>query len=263
MTAATPATTLHPFGLVVHAADGDDLRDIPTANLSSWTEQHRIVVLRGFPLLTTDDLVTYCEPWGEILTWDFGAVLDLVIQEDPKNYLFTRGPVPYHFDGAFARAVPRYFLFQCRQAPAEGGGGETVFCDTTQVLTAAGAEQRERWQSVKITYRTEKLAHYGGEVTWDLLGTHPTTGQPILRYAEPLPEGEFLDPLTVEVHGIPDGTQDRFLAELNEWLYNPQFCYAHQWQDGDIVIVDNHALLHGRRPFIGDASRCLQRIQVI
>ena len=265
VTTKPAATEVSPFGRLVHAQDGErSLRDIPIDTLERWTLESKVVVLRGFPLLPKDELVDYVQQWGEILTWDFGAVLDLVVQEDPNNYLFARGDVPFHWDGAFARATPRFFLFQCPQAPQAGGGGETVFCDTTEVLRRTDPALVRQWESVEVTYRTDKIQHYGGLVTTPLLATHPATGERTIRYAEPLPPADYLNPLSVEVTGIPE-QQDQagFLADLRDRLHHPDVCYHHEWRDGDIVVVDNHALVHGRNAFQGNASRHLQRIQVL
>ncbi|MGW5055179.1 TauD/TfdA dioxygenase family protein [Actinokineospora sp. NPDC004072] len=262
--AATPTRiALEPFGQVVTADGPADLRDIPPATLERWTIESKVTVLRGFPLLAKDELIAYAGSWGEILRWDFGEVLDLVVQENPSNYLFARGDVPFHWDGAFAAATPRFFLFQCVRAPRAGGGGETVFCDTTAVIERADAATRERWASVSITYRTDKVEHYGGRTTAALLATHPATGAPIIRYAEPLPPGDYLNPLFLTVSGIPEPEVPAFLADLRERLHAPEVCYHHQWRDGDIVVVDNHALVHGRNAFRDDPSRHLQRIQIL
>jgi alpha-ketoglutarate-dependent taurine dioxygenase len=257
-------TALRPFGQVVEVPPGEgDLRDIPPATLERWTVESKVLVLRGFPLLAKEDLVAYGEGWGEILTWDFGAVLDLVIHEDPNNYLFARGDVPFHWDGAFARATPRFFLFQCVSAPPADGGGETVFSDTTEVLRRADAALRERWDSVHVTYRTEQLRHYGGEFTSPLTTTHPATGEPVIRYAEPLSADRYLNPLAVEVAGVPAEETAAFMADLSARLHADDVCYHHEWRDGDIVVVDNGALVHGRNAFRGDSSRHLQRMQII
>ncbi len=254
-------TRLDPFGLLVTASTSDaDLRRIPPETLAGWTDEAKVVVLRGLPLLPTAEFESYCDSWGELLRWDFGAVLDLEVQEDPKNYLFTRGPVPFHWDGAFASAQPNYFLFQCLDARV-GGGGETVFCDTVAAYAKASDEQRAAWDGVRITYRTDKLAHYGGDVTHPLVSTHPKSGETVLRYAEPLDPESYVNPLFLEVDGAPDGPS--LVAELSEYLWRPEFCYAHAWLPGDIVVVENHALVHGRRPFVGDSSRHLQRVQII
>ena len=35
-----------------------------------------------------------------------------------------------------------------------------------------------------------------------------------------------------------------FIAWLNEFATQPQFCYSHQWRQGDLVIWDNRSVLH-------------------
>jgi alpha-ketoglutarate-dependent taurine dioxygenase len=257
-------TDLAPFGRVVTATDGSaDLRDVDVETFERLTIDAKVLVLRGFPLLSKQDFATYARRWGEILTWDFGEVLDLVIHEDPHNYLFARGDVPFHWDGAFAKATPRFFMFQCVQAPAVGNGGETVFSDTTEVIRRAPDATRALWDSVKIAYRTDKVEHYGGAVTAPLTAKHQATGEPILRYAEPLPPEQYLNPLWVEVEGVAEPDVEDFLTDLRDRLHADDVCYDHEWRDGDIVVVDNHALVHGRNPFRGNASRHLQRIQIL
>lgn len=257
-------TALTPLGRLVTASlSNADLRDIPPATLEQWTVAAKVVVLRGFPLLDKEDLVDYCARWGEILTWDFGAVLDLVIQENPKNYLFSRTDVPFHWDGAFARAAPRYFLFQCLQAPKAGGGGETVFSDSTEVIRRAEPDLVRQWASTEVSYRTEKLGYYGGETVSPLLAKHSVTGAKVLRYGEPLDPSRYLNPVWVSIDGKSEKDLETFTADLRNRLHDPAVCYAHEWRDGDIVVVDNQALLHGRNAFRDNSSRHLQRIQIL
>lgn len=253
---------VRPFGQVV-TEPAADLRDIAPATLEEWTTAAKVLVLRGVPLLDKEDLIAYGESWGEVLRWDFGAVLDLVIEEDPGNYLFSRGDVPFHWDGAFAHATPRFFLFQCVRASQAGGGGETVFSDTTEVVRRAGPDLVRQWEKTEITYRTEKLRHYGGETVAPLLGRHSVTGETIVRYNEPLDPETYLNPVWTTVNGMSEEDTVPFLADLSERLHDPEVCYAHEWRDGDIVVVDNQALLHGRNAFRADSSRHLQRIQIL
>ena len=255
-------TPLSPFGLLVEAAARrPDLRRVPPARLTEWAARAPVLVLRGFPVLDVPELVEYCAGWGEILQWDFGPVLDLVVHESPRNYLFTRGEVPFHWDGAFADATPSYLFFQCVEAPR--GGGQTLFCDTTRVFRQAPADRQEAWRGIGVTYRTEKVEHYGGQVTLPLVSTHPRSGAPTMRYAEPLDPEVFLNPLALEVHGVPPGTEDAFIEDMRTRLYRLDVCYAHTWRDGDIVIADNHALLHARRPFTTASARRLQRVHIL
>jgi L-tyrosine isonitrile desaturase/decarboxylase len=255
-------TPLRPFGRVVQAPEGTSITDIPVERLMRWTEESRVLVLRGFPPLGKQELADYCRLWGEVLRWGDDEVIDLIIQDNPKNYLFASGDVPFHWDGAFVEADPRFFIFQCLDAAADAGG-ETVFCDTTAVYRDADEDLRRRWAGITITYETEKLAHYGGQVSEKLIGQHPSTGMPILRFAEPLDPATYKNPVFVTVDGIAQEDADDFLAMMSELVHRPQYCYAHAWEPGDIVIADNLSLIHGRNAFTGPTSRHLQRVEVI
>jgi alpha-ketoglutarate-dependent taurine dioxygenase len=256
---------LGPVGLLLHAPPGGcELADVPVPRLRELAEEHLLVVLRGFAPLGPDELERYAAAWGPLLGWNFGNVLDLVVHEEPKNYLFTNGSVPFHWDGAFARAVPRWQVFQCVQAPSPGAGGETLFADTNRIWEGATAEQRARWEAVTLTYATDKVAHYGGRITVPLAATHPGTGRRILRFAEPPNETTAeLNPLVVEAGGLGGESFADLLRELRALLYDPRYCYAHPWEGGDFLVADNQALLHGRKAFRQHSPRHLRRVHVL
>ncbi|MEU0845856.1 TauD/TfdA family dioxygenase [Streptomyces sp. NPDC005962] len=256
-------TPLRPFGRVIEAPDGAEITDIPVDTLARWTVESRVLVLRGLRLLGKKEFADYCRLWGEVLKWEPGEVIDLIVEDDPKNYLFASGDVPFHWDGAFVEANPRYFFFQCLDATPDSGG-ETVFSDTTMAYRDAEPELRKRWERVSLTYKTEKLAHYGGEVTERLVSQHPATGVPVLRFAEPLDPDTYKNPVYVTVGGLQDDDRpDQFLDSTAELLHRSEYCYHHVWQSGDIVIADNYALVHGRNAFTGPTARHLQRVEVI
>ncbi|HVF50243.1 MAG TPA: TauD/TfdA family dioxygenase, partial [Pyrinomonadaceae bacterium] len=249
---------LAPFGLLLTAKrPGDEMRSIEARELRRMVDAHRVVVLRGFDALACDALPDFCRGLGELLEWDFGTVNELRVHTDAQNYLFTNRAVPFHWDGAFAGRVPRYIFFQCEIAPPRGTGGETLFTDTTLILRQATAQQRALWQRIRITYTTEKIAHYGGTFTSPLVARHPLSGEALMRFAEPVAD---LNPVTLRIEGLAESEQQGFLKELHETLNDARFCYRHEWTGGDILIADNHALLHGRRAFAQDASRPQSRL---
>lgn len=253
---------LRPFGRIVEAPGGALLADIPVSALTAWTLESRVVVLRGFALMETDEFADYCRRWGEVLRWPVGDVVDLVVQDNPTNYLFASGDVPFHWDGAFVEADPRWFFFQCLDA-TPGAGGETVFSDTTAVYRDADPETRRTWSQKTMTYTTDKLAHYGGSATAQMVSRHPVTGLQVLRFAEPLDPTVYKNPVSVDVAGLDRADADVFLTELAERVHRPGYCYEHPWQAGDILIADNFALIHGRNAFTGPTNRHLQRVEVI
>ena len=254
-------TPLAPFGVVATSGTpGADPETIPVPLLREWVSAHRVVVLRGFAPLPGDSFPDFCSRLGPILEWDFGAVNDLRARPAARNYIYTNHAVPFHWDGAFAGRVPHYIIFQCDAAPPPGAGGETLFCDTTRLRARARPDQQTRWGRVAITYTTEKIAHYGGSFTAPLLAHHPVSNEPTVRFAEPVND---LNPLHLEIAGLPADAHADFLRELGELLYAPAVCYAHAWQSGDLLVADNHALLHGRRAYAEGTPRRLRRVNIL
>lgn len=257
-------TDLAPFGRLVDApAEGMTLADVPVERLLATTLSAKVLVLRGYGLLDVPELERYCEAAGELMRWEFGTILDLVVQDDPKNYLFDSGDVPFHWDGAWSERAPRFFLFQCVQGCDPGSGGETVFSDATSVYRDAPPALRDLWARTTVTYRTDHLAHYGGTMSHPVLAEHPTTGETTIRYAEPLDPAQYRNPLFLTVEGPSSEEAVQVMAELSERLHDPRYCYEHAWRTGDIVVAENHALLHGRNRFTGSTNRHMQRIQII
>lgn len=251
---------LAPFGLLIRATRPTPVPALAPARLEELARRHRLVVLRGFEPIGRDDFLAYCRaiPGEGLLEWDFGPVMEMHERPDPKNYLFSREAVPFHWDGAFHR-VPSYLMFSCVEAPVRDAGGETLFCDTTRVFNEA--TDQETLAQVELTFETAKLAHYGGKITGKLVQTHPKTGETVMRFAEPV--ATELNPVTLEIGGIPESERTPLLKRLTERVYAPENCYRHAWEPADILMADNHALIHGRRAFERDCPRHLRRIQVL
>ena len=249
-----------PTGLVATSSKPIALTDIPISDIREWIDRYRMVTLRGVQAPNDEEMRDFCQRLGTILEWDFGAVNELTVKENTKNYLYTNRGVPFHWDGAFVGKIPHYIFFHCRVAPQLGCGGETTFCDTIKLLQSISPDEVESWGKISVTYRTEKIVHYGGEFTSPLLMQHPTLHDMTLRFAEPV---EDLNPVSLEVLGATAEQSASLLNRLNELLNSSDYCYAHEWNQDDIVIADNHALLHGRRPFKMATTRHLRRINIL
>lgn len=251
---------LSPFGLTVRAVEsGADVK-LVASRLKAWVDEHRFVVLKGFAPLNGPALPDFCRSLGELLEWEFGAVNNLRVDPDTKNYLYTNRAVPFHWDGAFLPRSPHYIFFHCDVAPDPQSGGETLFCDTVRLLDGAPRDLQKLWDSVVITYTTEKIVHYGGTFSSPLLASHPTLGIRVLRYAEPV---EDLNPVQLNIAGISKNEQPAFLEDMHRRLNDETYCHAYQWESGDIVIADNFALLHGRRAFAKETKRHIRRVNIL
>lgn len=251
---------LQPFGLVIGFEELTRWDDLDPAQLRAWIDEHRVLVLRGLAPMEPQVLAAASRILGPLQPWPFGAVHELKRKPSTDNYLYTEHEVPLHWDGAFADAVPHFLVFRCVAAPPEGAGGETTFVDTLAVLRRASADQKDRWSRAEVRYSTEKKAHYGGTFTSPVLARHPSLGVPVIRYAEPVND---LNPVSVEPLDLEGAAAAALMKELSEALHDPAVELALPWRDGDVVIADNHALLHGRRAFRADAPRHLLRVNVL
>lgn len=248
---------LRPFGMAATACALPSPRGLEAA-----VRREALVLLRGLPAMERDEFLAWCRsfPGPGLLEWESGPVMEMREVPGAANYLFSRERVPFHWDGAFHR-VPSFLVFYCVEAPHPGAGGETLFCDTRRVWEAASAAEQELWSRVELTYETAKLAHYGGKVTGPLLAAHPASGAPVLRFAEPVETA--LNPVTLTVTGVPEAKGTAFLAAMRRRIYDPAYCYRHAWRQGDLLLADNHALIHGRTAFRRDCPRHLRRIQLL
>lgn len=124
---------LQPFGVELMLQEGWSPLSLPSKHyFIDLLNKHKIILLRDSPYTNSESLIEFAKHIGPLLEWDFGSVMEMRVDENPKNYLFTNGPVPFHWDGAFYR-VPKYLLFQCVAAPLASCGGETIFSNTTHI----------------------------------------------------------------------------------------------------------------------------------
>jgi alpha-ketoglutarate-dependent taurine dioxygenase len=193
---------------------------------------------------------------SKLLHWDFGPLMTMKYDVSAENYLFSDENVPFHWDGAFYKE-PKKLLFYCTET--DGTGGETLFTDTEKIWDDLSAQDQELLKKVTMIYRTQKLAHYGGEIRVPLVQIHPHTGKTILRIAEKVETK--LNPVTLEMTGTDRG--DELYADLITKLYSPRYMYQHSWEKGDVLICDNFTYLHGRNALGANKSRSFKRIQIL
>lgn len=256
---------LQPFGLALQAPEPlMSLDRLPVPVVHEYLREHRLLVLRGFAPLSEAGMRACARRFGPLLEWEFGEILNLRVEKRPANHIFSSGRVEMHWDGAYLTEVPRYSLFQCLHSDQQEEGGETLFTDAVRLLQLASASERQQWASLQLSYRTSKAAHYSGSVTVPLVGRHPFTGLPVVRFIEPFNEDNLeVNPVHVHVLGMDGAAEERFLREFTQRLYAPEVMYRHRWQTGDFLMYDNHALLHGRARMRGNISRHLQRGHIL
>jgi alpha-ketoglutarate-dependent taurine dioxygenase len=252
---------LKPFGvMLVTESKKMQLLAISADLIQVLLKANKLVILRGFSAIEKSALVEYAKSFGTLLEWDFGNVMEMRVHQEPKNYLFTEGHVPLHWDGAFHQE-PKFLLFNCIVAPRKNNGGETIFANTEMLVDDLSDDEVADLMQHRITYETEKVVHYGGKITVPVIQHHPFSHNKIIRFAEPVKHG--LNPVTANVENISLPDSDKLISSLKDKLYESQYCYSHEWENNDFLIADNFSLLHGRNAFNQFSERHLRRIQIL
>ncbi|MGZ3650514.1 MAG: TauD/TfdA family dioxygenase [Bdellovibrionota bacterium] len=251
---------MKPFGLLVQTQPGTTPADLRREDLLALVTDHKLVVVRGLTRFGREELLNLAatNPDRDLLQWNFGPVMEMKVDPQAQNYLFSREEVPVHWDGAF-HLEPRVLVFHCVNAPNPDMGGETTFVDSESLWNDAPSVTKAQWKKLELSYETEKKAHYGGRITVPMVQHHPDKPVTILRYAEPV--GSELNPVLMDVAGLK-GPKESFLTEMHELIYSEKYLYEHAWQENDLLLADNFSLLHGRRAFSTDSPRHLRRVQI-
>lgn len=237
-----------------------EIDEVSPRDLLSLINQHKLIRIKNHGVKTAEDLLTFARKLGPLLKWPFGFINELKQNKQAENYLYSNEAVPFHWDGAF-HISPHLLIFHCLKAPLAQDGGETLFVDAKKILTHFNEQEITLLRKMNLRYQTEKKAHYGGEFQIQPIQTHPITEEEILRFAEAV--DTELNPVSLEITGIKITEKKSILQKLKKLLYSQELCYQHVWHDNEILIADNHGLLHGRNSFKAFSIRHIRRVQVL
>jgi gamma-butyrobetaine hydroxylase len=183
--------------------------------------------------------------FGYVRETNYGRLFDVVSVEQPQNLAFTAMALGNHTDNPYRDPVPQLQLLHCLEAA--DAGGESVVVDG---FAAADRLRREAPDAFAVLTRTQVDFRY------------VETGMVDLRHAAPLIEldvaGEVrtvrynnrsIGPLDLDADTVPE-----FYAAYRRFgrlLHDPAMTVGFRLRQGDLFIVDNRRVLHGRRGFAG------------
>lgn len=168
---------------------------------------------------------------------------------------FARGGFGWHTDGTAACHVDAATLLYSVDVPQ--AGGDTLFLSSASAYDNSAPELKQQLEGISILAsfhaHNDPLLESDPEsfisltpeerdalppVWHDLIQVHPVTGRKVF----------YLNLNPLEFRGIDDATGRQLIEQVLESASRPEYVYRHRWQPGELLIWDNHAMLHSGTP---------------
>lgn len=248
----TPWTaTLRPDSLI---SDFDSVSTDDSARLRWLEELARLGVarLRNVPI-RSGAVIEAAELFGYIRETNYGRLFEVRARPDAENLAFTALGLDPHTDNPYREPVPTMQLLHCLENDTEGG--ESVVVDG---LAAAHALRDASPRDFELLKTWPMTFGYHGDGISDLVASHVLIGtdREDNVTAIRLNNRSMNPPTSVPYELVPDFY--RAYANFVEITRDPAMQVVFRQQPGDMFIVDNTRVMHGRRGFTANGKRWLQ-----
>jgi alpha-ketoglutarate-dependent taurine dioxygenase len=163
-------------------------------------------------------------------------------EEDETQQVFSTSAMPLHIDQSLTSPAmqPTHYLLGCRRPNVRGNGGDTVISFNQPILDALSPDETDllRRSRQRILKDRDGLQVSGSTVISEL------NGKPFLSFwdAGAYGDGWVLD--TPAEYTQKDAS--RAVQTLLDTALDPANARFIPWEEGRILVADNHASLHGR-----------------
>lgn len=224
----------------------------------------------GFAILDPDQdqpprLDEIMAPLGTPVEYQFGTKLVIEALRDTNNSQFSNRGMPLHTDAVLNAGGDVNFIgMECIEAPDQGG--ETLVASSSAFFALASSDLIDTLRNIVIEYRSRVGGYYkeaadGNHPTRPPIRRDPATGEETLYLALDDPEDEDRN-YSARVVGYSEQESAELLRAVDNVLRRPEVLYAHRWQVGEVLLLDNRRVLHGRAPFPEGSPRKLLRLSV-
>ena len=182
----------------------------------------------------------------------------------------------WHTDMSYSKTIAFANVLYGIKIPRRDGRtlGNTEFCNMHAAYEGLPDELKQRlegktvlhdfnkfWEMMRREKGSQRPPLTGAQrkakppVSHPLFLTHPLTGRRVL-YANP--------GYSMRINELPQKESDEILAFLFEHQTQPAYRYAHQWQEGDLMLWEDIGTIHNAVADYGpDEHRLIKRCQVM
>ena len=189
------------------------------------------------------ELESFAQSFGPLLETNYGRVFEIVVDSESsqKSIANSQKNLISHTDDAYQSAPPGIIFFHCLKANNDGSG-QSTFVDGFQIGEVLRQEDRSAFDLL-CRYEVSFQKHYQDRIDMRFkspvfcLDSDDNLKQVRISNLFPAP----LD--------LPEAVIEPFYAayrKLMQLYTDPKYCLKHGLQPGDLVMFDNHRILHGR-----------------
>lgn len=213
--------------------------------------RYGFAIMTGTPTLA-GTVAEVAELFGFVRETNYGRIFDVRAEVNPSNLAFTGLALQVHTDNPYRDPVPTLQLLHCLASDADGGASTVV--DGFRAAEILRAEAPDGF---------ELLA--GHSVPFEYRGTggvHLRAAAPLIRLS---PEGELrgvrFNNRSAAPLRLPFAVTAAYYEAYRHFagiLDRPALELSFKLTPGDLFIVDNERVLHGRQGYSGAGRRHLQ-----
>ena len=235
--------------------------DFSVEEIRELIATYRWLAFKDHPV-TGDEVLGHLGKLGRLVQNERrkGAVLALDGSKKDE-VLLGEGFMPLHKDGALMGTNVALVGIYCVEYKDVSGGGRTFISDIESAVADVPADDLELIRAKGIEAKPVDSYYLKPSDTWHAIaGFIDVEGKSYLNVGLPFRPGEKAS-WTVRMPGVEESRFQAIFETLRSTLMNEKYCYFHEWNEGDLLLLDNKRTLHGREAFQG--KRSLANIQVV
>jgi len=212
--------------------------------LKNWlemTKDYGFAILHGVPS-ELDFLENVVKLFGDIWETNYGSIFDVRTVAKPNNLAYTNLALSLHTDNPYKENVPSLQLLHCLSSSVNGG--DSILADGLYIAETLHEKEREKFEllsTVPISFR------------WYDEKNNQTAKKPVIKLDnEGKIEAIHFNNRAAAPFNLPRDLMESYYDAYRtfaQMLENPKYHIRFRMGPGDLFIVDNLRVLHGRTKF--------------
>jgi len=240
------------------------ITDFSPAEIRALLADRHWLAFKGNPV-GIDAMIDYLGQFGTLTENDRrqGPVLEIdASKKDEGEVLLGQGFLPLHRDGVLMGYDIELVAICCAEYKSVTSGGRTFITDIENGCKEVPQEILDVLRERGIEGRPVDRYYTKASDTWHWIpGFVETDGESWLSVGFPYRKDEKPSWL-LRIPGIDDERTAEMFETMRSILMSEKYCYYHEWEEGDVLLLDNRRTLHGREAFAGGPRR-LANLQVL